>query len=128
MIREKVPFPHVLGYVCNHRCESGCKRTALNSPVSIRNLKRYAAERDTEQVWRGKGFHKDRTGKRIAVIGGGPAGLTAAYYLNKLGHDVTVYEKQNVAGGYMALGIPEFRAPTQAEAKENSQAACFAAA
>lgn len=112
VIREKVPFPHVLGYVCNHRCESGCKRTALNSPVSIRNLKRYAAERDTEQVWRGKGFHKDRTGKRIAVIGGGPAGLTAAYYLNKLGHDVTVYEKQNVAGGYMALGIPEFRAPT----------------
>lgn len=111
IIREKVPFPSVLGYVCNHLCEGGCKRGALNSPVGIRNLKRYAVEHDTKKSWRNAGFHKDRSGKRVAVVGSGPCGLTAAYYLNKLGHDVTVLEKRPQLGGPMTSGIPDYRLP-----------------
>ena len=114
IIREKVPFPHSLGYVCNNRCENGCKRQALNDPVSIRNLKRFAAEHDEEKVWKDKYLTvAPRTGKKVAVIGGGACGLTAAYYLNKKGHDVTVFEKQKIAGGHMTGGMPEYRIPTK---------------
>lgn len=114
IIREKVPFPHSLGYVCNNRCEGGCKRKALNDPVSIRNLKRYASEHDDEKVWKDKYMAvAPRTGKKVAVIGGGACGMTAAYYLNKKGHDVTVFEKQKIAGGHMTGGMPEYRIPTK---------------
>ena len=83
IIREKVPFPHALGLVCNNRCEDGCKHKDLNSPVSIRNMKRYAAENDKTQSWKEKyQTVAPRTGKKVAVIGGGGCGLTAAYYLN----------------------------------------------
>lgn len=118
VIREKVPFPHALGYVCNHRCESGCKRSALNESISIRDLKRFAVEHDTERVWEGRGFRKAPTGRKVAVVGGGPAGMTAAYYLTKLGHKVTVYEKQKIAGGHMTGGMPEYRIPTKDVKKE----------
>lgn len=114
IIREKVPFPHALGYVCNNRCETGCKRTGLNGAVSIRNLKRFAVEHDKNQEWKGKYMAvAARTGKNVAVIGGGACGLTAAYYLNKKGHDVTVFEKQKIAGGHMTGGMPEYRIPTK---------------
>lgn len=113
VIREKVPFPFVLGHICNHLCESGCKRNGLNGALSIRDLKRFAVEHDTEQQWKARGFHKPRTGKRIAVVGGGPCGLTAAYYLNKLGHDVTVFEKRPQLGGPMTSGIPAYRLPLE---------------
>jgi len=114
IIREKVPFPHALGYVCNHRCETGCKRTKLNDPLSIRNLKRYAAEHDGEQAWKAQYLRaKAPTGKKIAVVGAGPCGLTAAYYLHHLGHEVTVFEKQKVPGGHMTGGMPEYRIPTR---------------
>ena len=113
IIREKAPFPLTLGYICNHLCEQGCKRTEINDPLSIRNLKRYAVEHDTEQAWKGKGFRKPRTGKRVAVVGSGPCGLTAAYYLNKLGHEVTVLEKRPQLGGPMTSGIPAYRLPLE---------------
>lgn len=114
IIREKVPFPHSLGYVCNNRCEGGCKHGELNSPVSIRNLKRYASEHDDKQVWKEKYLAvAPRTGKKVAVIGGGACGLTAAYYLNKKGHDVTVFESKRIPGGHMTSGMPEYRIPTQ---------------
>lgn len=113
IIREKVPFPLVLGHICNHLCETGCKRTELNDPMGIRNLKRFAVEHDTEQAWKSKGFRKERTGKRVAIIGSGPCGLTAAYYLNKLGHDVTVLEKRPQLGGPMTSGIPGYRLPLE---------------
>ena len=115
IIREKVPFPHALGLVCNNRCETGCKRSALNDPVSIRNLKRFAAEHDETQSWK-EPYLKTapRTGKKIAVVGAGACGLTAAYYLNKKGHDVTVFESKEIPGGHMTSGMPEYRIPTQA--------------
>ena len=118
IIREKVPFPLVLGHICNHLCETGCKRTGLNDPIGIRNLKRFAVEHDTEQAWKSKGFQKPRTGKRVAVIGSGPCGLTAAYYLNKLGHDVTVLEKRPQLGGPMTSGIPGYRLPLEGVMEE----------
>lgn len=114
IIREKVPFPHALGYVCNNRCEGGCKRNGLNSPVSIRNLKRYAVEHDETQSWESQYLSTaPRTGKKVAVIGAGGCGLTAAYYLNKKGHDVTVYEAKAIPGGHMTSGMPEYRIPTK---------------
>ena len=115
VIREKLPFPHALGYVCNNRCETGCKRRAVNDPVSIRNLKRFAVENDTTQSWKEKYTTpvKPRTGKKVAVIGGGATGLTAAYYLNRCGHDVTVFESKKIAGGHMTSGMPEYRIPTK---------------
>ena len=114
IIREKVPFPHALGYVCNNRCEGGCKRNELNSPVSIRNLKRYAAEHDETRSWKEQYLAvAPRTGKKVAVIGAGGCGLTAAYYLNKKGHDVTVFESKALPGGHMTSGMPEYRIPTQ---------------
>ena len=111
IIREKVPFPHTLGYVCNNRCENRCKRGRLNSSISIRELKRFAVEHDREKSWSRQGFRKQPTGKNVAVVGAGPCGLTAAYYLNKLGHHVDIYEKQKIAGGYLTGGIPEYRLP-----------------
>lgn len=118
VIREKVPFPHSLGYVCNHRCETGCKREKLNEAISIRDLKRFAVEHDSDFVWKGKGLNKDPGGKKIAVVGGGSTGLTAAYYLCKLGHDVTVFERLSKAGGYLMVGIPEYRLPKADVQKE----------
>jgi NADPH-dependent glutamate synthase beta subunit-like oxidoreductase/Pyruvate/2-oxoacid:ferredoxin oxidoreductase delta subunit len=111
VIREKVPFPHALGYVCMHFCETACKRTTLNEAVSIRDLKRFAVENDKELIWKKNSRQEPDTGKKVAVIGAGPAGLTAALYLRKQGHDVTVYEQYEKAGGYMMYGIPEYRLP-----------------
>ena len=70
-------------------------------------------EHDEAQEWKSKGFQKERTGKRVAVVGSGPCGLTAAYYLNKLGHDVTVLEKRPQLGGPMTSGIPAYRLPIE---------------
>lgn len=118
VIREKVPFPHALGHVCNHVCEGGCKREGLNEAVSIRNLKRYAVEHDTQQLWKARSVHRPATGKRVAVVGSGPAGLTGAYYLAKQGHAVTVLERLPVAGGMLTTGIPAYRLPRADTAAE----------
>lgn len=111
VIREKVPFPHALGYVCTHYCEKACKRKGLNEAISIRDLKRFAVEHDTKESWKEKAYHLPATGKKVAVVGAGPCGLTAAYYLGKKGHDVTVFERNPVAGGMLAVGIPSYRMP-----------------
>ncbi len=119
VIREKVPYPHALGLVCVHTCESKCKRSYLNSALSIRNLKRYAAEHDDKQIWKEKSKIKPATGKKVAVVGAGPTGMTAAFYLAKQGHDVTVYERNHKAGGYMQYGIPKYRLPREVVDSEN---------
>lgn len=117
VVREKVPFPHALGYICVHDCELECKRTQLNEAISIRNLKRYAAQHD-DGSWKANGFRKPATGKKLAVIGAGPAGLTAACYAAKLGHQVTVFEAREKAGGQMRYGIPNYRLPREALEEE----------
>ncbi len=116
-VREKVPFPHSLGYICVHSCEPECKHSHLNEPVSIRNLKRFAAEHDDGE-WKKRAFHKPATGKKLAVIGSGPSGLTAAYYGAKLGHSVTIFEESSRLGGQLRYGIPSYRLPREVLDKE----------
>lgn len=118
VIREKVPFPNALGHICTHTCELECKRKEVNEAMSIRDIKRYAAEHDTGSYWRGKGKQLEDTGKKVCVVGGGPAGLTAAYYLRKQGHAVTLKEALPAAGGMMAYGIPSYRLPREIIADE----------
>ncbi len=118
VVREKAPFPLVLGYVCSHPCESECRRGQVNEPVSICRLKRFAAENDTEKLWKQNIQKKAATGRKAAVIGAGPGGLTAAWYLTLFGHSVTVFEAMPEAGGMLRYGIPEYRLPRDVLAAE----------
>ena len=118
VIREKVPFPNALGHVCSHACELECKRKEVSEAMSIRDIKRYAAEHDTGRYWKGKGKQLPDTGKKVCVVGGGPAGLTAAYYLRQQGHAVTVKEALPTVGGMMSYGIPSYRLPREIVAQE----------
>ena len=110
-IREKIFLPGTLGRICAHPCEKACRReTEYHEPISIAALKRYAADHaDREELW--DISKKPASGKKVAVIGAGPAGAQAAVDLAKDGHEVTIYEKLNVAGGMMRVGIPEYRLP-----------------
>jgi NADPH-dependent glutamate synthase beta subunit-like oxidoreductase/NAD-dependent dihydropyrimidine dehydrogenase PreA subunit len=111
VIREKLPMPNTLGYICSHLCESKCKRTDVNAPLSIKNVKRFVAENTEGTLWKGKGKKLADTGKKVVVIGGGPAGLTSAYYLRKQGHDVIIKEALPRLGGMLRYGIPNYRLP-----------------
>jgi formate dehydrogenase beta subunit len=110
IVREKVPFPGVLGRVCFHPCEEACRRNSLNEPISIKTLKRFVADRDAG-LWKIYSRKLPPTDKKVAIVGSGPAGLTAGYYLAKLGHTVTVFEALSAAGGMMRVGIPDYRLP-----------------
>lgn len=112
VIREKIPFPSVCGLVCFHPCEAKCRRALIDDAIAIRALKRAAAERDDGR-WRvgAYGHTPLRTGKRVAIVGAGPAGLTAAYYLARKGHAVTLFEALPEPGGMIRYGIPEYRLP-----------------
>lgn len=109
VIRERIPFPAVCGYACGHPCEAKCARIQYDEAVAIRMLKRAADEHSRGVV----DFERKAkiTGKRVAVIGSGPCGLTAAHYLAGLGHAVTVFESLSQAGGMLRYGIPEYRLP-----------------
>lgn len=110
LIKEKIPIPASIGRVCPHPCEKACRRHLVEEPISIANLKYYAADRDLA----GDTYvpeKKPATGKRVSVIGGGPAGLTAAYYLALSGHSVTVYDAMPKMGGMLRYGIPAYRLP-----------------
>ncbi|MCD6117723.1 FAD-dependent oxidoreductase [bacterium] len=117
IVRETVPFPHILGLVCDHPCESECRRDDLKGSISIRNLKRFVAEKDNGR-WRSKFKINKDNGKKVAVVGGGPAGLSAAWFLRLKGYSVTVFEANKVAGGMMAAGIPKYRLPWHVLNKE----------
>ncbi len=117
VVREKVPFPHILGCVCDHPCEEECRRGELNEPITIRALKRFVAERDSGRWWSKIKIAQD-TGKKIAIVGSGPAGLTAGWFLRKLGHSVTVFESLSEPGGMMRIGIPKYRLPRDVLNKE----------
>ncbi|MGL5259661.1 MAG: FAD-dependent oxidoreductase [Lachnospiraceae bacterium] len=110
VIREKVPFPEILGSICDHACEKACKRNAFENPISICKLKK-AASVYSDDAWKKNRMQNPATGKKVAIVGAGPAGLTAAYYLRLKGHDVTVFEEKEVAGGQCRYGIPEYRLP-----------------
>ena len=118
VVHERLPFPECLGRVCAHPCESNCRRGEVNEPVSIRNIKRYAAEHAGGELWKKNSKHLPATGKRVCVVGGGPAGMTAAYYLAKQGHSVTLKEAYPTLGGQMAYGIPSYRLPREVVTKE----------
>ncbi|HEX9909512.1 MAG TPA: FAD-dependent oxidoreductase [Desulfatiglandales bacterium] len=117
VIREKVPLPGILGRVCIHPCEEACRRKEVNEPISICALKRYAADGD-KGLWKKNTSVDGDSGKKVAIIGSGPAGLTVAFYLRKKGHKVTVFEARNKAGGMMRYGIPRYRLPENLLDKE----------
>jgi NADH-quinone oxidoreductase subunit F len=110
VIRERIPFPSVCGYVCIHPCEAKCRRGLLDEAIGIRVLKRFAVDNDNG-MWKENAKILPETGKRVAIVGSGPAGLTAAFYLAKLGHKVTVFEALPEAGGMMRVAIPDYRLP-----------------
>jgi len=117
LIIEKAPFPGVLGRVCTHPCETACKRGEVGESISICAAKRYAADKAGDLSDWMAGTAPD-TGHKVAVIGAGPAGLTAAFYLRKKGHQVTVFEAREKPGGMMRYGIPYYRLPEDVLAKE----------
>ena len=112
-IIDRAPFPAILGRVCFAPCQEGCRQELEAKPIQIRLLKRVAADgyKELNGGLQREVTCKQATGKRVAIIGGGPAGVAAAYYLGLLGHNVIVYEKGTMLGGAMAWGIPKYRLP-----------------
>ncbi|RZB31852.1 MAG: hypothetical protein SRB1_01471 [Desulfobacteraceae bacterium Eth-SRB1] len=111
LIKEEMPFPAICGRVCPHPCEAACNRNSSDKPVAIEYLKRFLADEDILSDESYIPQKKQSRTEKIGVVGSGPAGLTVAYYLSIEGYPVTVFEKLPVAGGMMAVGIPEFRLP-----------------
>ncbi len=111
LVMERNPFPFSVGRVCPRFCETRCRRILVDEPVSINHLKRFVADWCMTNKVDLKISRNDLTGKRIAVIGGGPSGLTAAFYLSRQGHDVTVFEAAPKLGGMLRYGFPEYKIP-----------------
>ena len=110
LIRKDNPFPSVCGYVCEHPCEARCRRHMVDDAINICGIKRYAVDHagpiETPAC-------APSTGKRVAVVGGGPGGLTAAYFLTLMGHKAVVYEQRHKLGGMLRYGIPDYRLPPE---------------
>ncbi len=111
IIKEKIPLPASIGRVCPHPCELDCRRNFVEQPLSIAYLKAFAADNDLASGDPYKPECAPDTGKKVAIVGGGPAGLSAASYLRKCGHAVTVYDAMPEMGGMLRYGIPAYRLP-----------------
>lgn len=109
LIKKENPLPAICGSICNHRCEDECTRGMVDEPIAIDDIKRFIAEQEIKSENRFIPKKEFDEGKKIAVIGSGPAGLSCAYYLAVMGHHVTVFEKEKKIGGMLTLGIPSFR-------------------
>lgn len=108
LIRKDNPFPTVCAFICEHPCEARCRRNMLDDSINIRGLKRFAVD---EANYVPAEPSASSTGKRIAIVGGGPGGLSAAYYLQQMGHQCVIYEKRKKLGGMLRYGIPNYRLP-----------------
>lgn len=119
LIKNKIALPASIGRVCPHPCEKACRRQNVEEPVNIAQLKAFAADMDLKA----DSYIPEKaapTGKKVSIIGGGPAGLTAAYYLAIMGHEVTVYDMMDKMGGMLRYGIPQYRLPKEVLDKEIS--------
>ncbi|MDO4893326.1 MAG: FAD-dependent oxidoreductase [Eubacteriales bacterium] len=117
LIKNKIPLPASIGRVCPHPCEKACRRKNVEEPINIAQLKAFAADMDLKSDSYVPEC-KPASGKTVAIIGGGPAGLTAAYYLTIMGHSVTVYDMMDKMGGMLRYGIPQYRLPKEVLDKE----------
>lgn len=117
LIKNKIALPASIGRVCPHPCEKACRRQNVEEPINIAQLKAFAADMDlkSDSYLPEK---QEPSGKKVAIIGGGPAGLTAAYYLTIMGHSVTVYDMMDKMGGMLRYGIPQYRLPKEVLDKE----------
>lgn len=119
IVRDHNPFAAVCGRVCNAPCESKCRRSQIDEPLSVRNLKRFVADQEfKDNKTPSVKTRGTKTGKKVAIIGGGPTGLTAAFHLARMGHSPVVFEAYPEAGGMLVWGIPEYRLPKETLRKE----------
>ncbi|KAA3610147.1 MAG: FAD-binding protein [Calditrichaeota bacterium] len=117
VILDDNPLPGVCGRVCYHPCEGVCNRKEYDSPIAINNMERFVADQNMDKGYP-KHFHAEKTGLKVAIIGSGPAGLSAAYQLARLGHSATIYEALPEPGGMLQMGIPKYRLPREVLEKE----------
>ena len=110
LIRKDNPFPSACAYVCEHPCEAHCRRAMVDDAINICGLKRFAVDHAKAEPAK---ILYEKTGKTVGIIGGGPGGLTAAYYLAQMGHQVTVYEQRPKLGGMLRYGNPDYRLPQE---------------
>lgn len=113
VIKEDNPFPGICGRICNHRCEDACNRGLIDEPINIRALKRFVTDKVYEKPREPVDPAEQIYDQRVAIIGAGPCGLTAAQDLANLGYPVTIFEALPVAGGMLRVGVPEYRLPTE---------------
>ena len=113
LVKERVPLPASIGRVCPHPCETACRRKLVEEPISIAFLKSFAADEDLKSGNKFMPQINESTGKSVGIIGGGPAGLTAAYFLAVKGHKVTIYDAMPKMGGMLRYGIPQYRLPKE---------------
>ncbi len=118
LLREKLPFPGILAYVCSHPCEKECKRIEEDRPISICDLKRFLVDHVEEPEF--EFIPSEERDQKVAIVGSGPSGLTAAYDLRKMGYHVTLFESQKEMGGLLTHGFPSYRLPRKVVEKDLS--------